>query len=115
MVHGSHLSKEYPYSYQRSHLIYFIFSFRYIHHISYRYDIKLTPDLEKFTFQGEVSVKLETTADLNDCKSIVMHAKELCFISATLAVEEEGFASMEVQEVRNDVKVSSWETYIIRH
>jgi hypothetical protein len=69
-------------------------------YIHYRYDIKLTPDLEKFTFQGEISVQLETTADLNDCKSIVMHAKELCFISATLAVDEEGFAPMEAQEVR---------------
>lgn len=72
-----------------------------------RYDIKLTPDLEKFTFQGEISVQLETTADLNECKSIVMHAKELCFISATLVVDKERFAPMEAQEIVDNKKATT--------
>ena len=52
-----------------------------------RYDIKLTPDLEAFTFSGEETVELNTSSELGEsCKEIKMHAKELCFISASFKV-----------------------------
>lgn len=53
-----------------------------------RYDVKITPDLEAFTFAGEVSIGISTSADLDEkCKEIVMHAKELCFISASYTID----------------------------
>jgi hypothetical protein len=47
------------------------------------YDLKLTPDLEKFTFEGIVKIDMTTSADSkDDSKQITLHAKELLFHSA---------------------------------
>lgn len=65
-----------------------------------RYDIKLEPDLSSFTFNGEVSILLTTSDDLDaDCKQIVMHAKELCFITASFVEEKAGSSKVEAEEV----------------
>ena len=64
-----------------------------------RYDLKITPDLEKFTFTGEVKITLSTTPDLGDnCREIILHAKELCFSSASYLVEGTG-ENKEAEEV----------------
>jgi len=42
----------------------------------------VTPDLEAFTFKGEVKIDLDISADVTG-NQITMHAKELCFISAS--------------------------------
>lgn len=69
-----------------------------------RYDIKLTPDFEKFTFDGEVTIHLETTDTLEKaCKDITMHAKELCFLSASVQVTGGGPA-VEAVEIRDHKK-----------
>lgn len=73
-----------------------------------RYDIKLTPDLTAFTFQGEVSIQLETSADLKDCKEITMHAKELCFISASFTADGK---TVEAEHI-NDNKKATTVTFV---
>ena len=71
-----------------------------------RYDLKLTPDLEAFTFNGDITIELTTSADLEkDCKEIVMHAKELCFISASFVVA--GAAAVEAEEIRDNKKATT--------
>ena len=51
-----------------------------------RYDVKLTPDLENYTFSGVTTIEVSTTADVNT-SDIVMHAKELCFANASYIVK----------------------------
>jgi hypothetical protein len=48
----------------------------------FRYDLVITPDLEAFTFNGEVKIDLDVSADVTG-NQITMHSKELCFISAS--------------------------------
>jgi len=85
-----------------------------------RYDIKITPDLDAFTFTGEMVVKLSTSADIaKDCCEIVMHAKELCFVSASYVVvggedgesESENGASFAAEQM-NDHKKATTITFI---
>lgn len=65
-----------------------------------RYDIRLEPDLSSFTFNGEVTIFLTTSSDLDaDCRAIVMHAKELCFISASFKDDKSGSSKVEAEEV----------------
>lgn len=48
-----------------------------------RYNVSIEPDLVAFTFKGQVSILLDTTADLLDGNTeITLHAKELLFVSA---------------------------------
>lgn len=61
-----------------------------------RYDLVITPDLEKFTFEGEVKIAL-TTSQACNTNEITLHAKELCFISANFVVGEAN--PVEAQEV----------------
>jgi len=78
-----------------------------------RYDVKITPDLEAFTFTGEIVVQLTTSADLDkECCEIVMHAKELCFVSASyVVVGVDGGASVDAEQI-NDNKKSTTVTFI---
>mmetsp|Transcript_22129 Transcript_22129/g.33663 ORF Transcript_22129/g.33663 Transcript_22129/m.33663 type:complete len:891 (+) Transcript_22129:120-2792(+) len=75
-----------------------------------RYDLKLTPNLEQFTFNGDISIQVETSDDLDkDCKEIVMHAKELCLISASFTVvgKDGTGASVEAEEIRDNKKATT--------
>mmetsp|Transcript_28554 Transcript_28554/g.62170 ORF Transcript_28554/g.62170 Transcript_28554/m.62170 type:complete len:893 (-) Transcript_28554:81-2759(-) len=72
-----------------------------------RYDLKLTPDLEAFTFAGECRIKLSTAADLGpDHREIIMHAKELCFASASYVLTDgdAGTSSVTADEIRVNTK-----------
>ena len=61
-----------------------------------RYDLTITPNLERFTFEGECKITLTTSSEC-DTNEVTLHAKELCFISAHYVV---GDASpVEAQEV----------------
>lgn len=82
---------------------------RFIKILFRSYDIKIKPDLENFTFDGEVTVQLSTGDDLDqNCKEIVMHAKELCFISAKLVrVGDTDAAPMDAQEIRDNKKATT--------
>mmetsp|Transcript_42218 Transcript_42218/g.88662 ORF Transcript_42218/g.88662 Transcript_42218/m.88662 type:complete len:973 (-) Transcript_42218:176-3094(-) len=63
-----------------------------------RYDLKFVPDFENFTFAGHTTIELSTSAALDsgdgdgdgdvglDRNSITMHAKELCFSTASYVV-----------------------------
>ena len=54
-----------------------------------RYDIQLTPDLSAFTFAGVTTIELTTGPDVSSSK-ITLHAKELCFASASYTIKSEG-------------------------
>lgn len=75
-----------------------------------RYDIKLKPDLEAFTFTGEETVLVSTSPELEEsCKEIKMHAKELCFVSASLKVvktngKDVEASAMDAEEIRMHLK-----------
>ena len=62
-----------------------------------KYDLKLTPDLKQFTFDGIVSVELTTSASASEHKTITLHAKELLFKSAKFQF---GDKSVDAEEVR---------------
>jgi hypothetical protein len=51
-----------------------------------RYDLNFTPDLTNYTFSGITTIEVTTTNDVSG-KEIVMHAKELCFASASFVVK----------------------------
>jgi puromycin-sensitive aminopeptidase len=69
-----------------------------------RYDLVITPDLEKYTFEGEVKIAL-TTSQACNTNEITLHAKELCFISANFVVGEAN--PVEAQEFRVGLKVTT--------
>ena len=71
-----------------------------------RYDLKFTPDLENFTFSGETTIEVTTSADVGN--DITMHAKELCFATASYAVKgESGEEVHEVEEIRANMKATT--------
>jgi aminopeptidase N len=77
-----------------------------------RYDVKLTPNLEAFTFEGEETVRVKTSSDASedDLKQVVMHAKELGFQTASFSVvKEDGSKSapVEVEEIRVNLKATT--------
>ena len=68
-----------------------------------RYDLKFTPDFENFTFVGDTTIEVETTSS-DVGKSIKMHAKELCFASASYKVKGGDGTEHEVEEIRVNPK-----------
>ena len=73
-----------------------------------RYDLKFAPDFENFTFAGETTVELTTSADVGDDNIITMHAKELCFASASYVVKgEEDTEVCEAEEIRVNLKATT--------
>ena len=83
------------------------------HNIIYEfsYDIKLTPDLQAFTFVGQCKIYLSTVANLGlDHREIVLHAKELCFASASYTVvQQDGQQSRpnDAEEIRVNTKATT--------
>lgn len=63
-----------------------------------QYDLKITPDLKQFTFDGVVSIQMNTAASAGDHKSITLHAKELLFKAARFQV---GDTTIEAEEVKH--------------
>ena len=51
-----------------------------------RYELKIKPDLEAFTFDGECKIVLDTTSTVSG-NQIKLHAKELCFSKANFVVQ----------------------------
>ena len=72
-----------------------------------RYDLKVTPDLVNYSFDGIVSIDMTTAASIPeaDAKKITLHAKELLFRSAKFVYsdgkEEKTVAADEVSRVVN--------------
>lgn len=55
-------------------------------HTQRRYELDLTPDLEAFTFKGIANIDFTVdhkSDNKGDCREISLHAKELCFASAS--------------------------------
>lgn len=61
-----------------------------------KYDLKLTPDLQKFTFAGVVAIDLTTSESASDHSKITLHAKELLFKSAKLQFDSKALDAEEV-------------------
>ena len=79
-----------------------------------RYDVKLTPDLENYTFSGVTTIELSTSADVNT-SDIVMHAKELCFANASYIVKKgssSGTTSEEVVHEAEEITINSKSTTV---
>ncbi len=74
-----------------------------------RYDVKLTPDLENYTFSGVTTIELSTTANVNT-SDIVMHAKELCFANASYIVK--GSGTTEVVHEAEEITINSKSTTV---
>ena len=72
-----------------------------------RYDLKVTPDMVNYTFEGLVAIDMTTAASIPeaDAKKITLHAKELLFRSAKFVYsdgkEEKTVAADEVSSVVN--------------
>ena len=63
-----------------------------------KYDLKITPDLVNFTFEGLVKIEF-TTSDVADKEQqITLHSKELLFRSASFTTSEG--KSVSAEEVR---------------
>lgn len=69
-----------------------------------RYDIKLKPNLETFTFDGEESIDIDVSSDA--VNSVTLHAKELCFISASYTPQNKG-ETMEATEINLNIKATT--------
>ena len=67
-----------------------------------RYDLKLTPDFENFTFSGHTSIEVTTTYGVSS--EITMHAKELCFASASYVVKGGDGQKCNAEEIRVNMK-----------
>lgn len=61
-----------------------------------QYDLKLVPDMKQFTFDGIVSIEMNTSASAGDHKTITLHAKELLFKSAKFQVGEKVVEAEEI-------------------
>jgi len=76
-----------------------------------RYNVSIEPDLVAFTFKGQVSILLDTTADLLDGNTeITLHAKELLFVSAkvtTTGTQGEAADSFDCIEFRVNLKTNT--------
>jgi aminopeptidase N len=55
-----------------------------------RYDLKVTPDLVAYTFDGIVTIEMTTSDSFSDeeSKKITLHAKELMFRSAKFQTKD---------------------------
>ena len=62
-----------------------------------RYELKIKPDLDAFTFEGECKIVLHTTSASGN--EIKLHAKELCFSKANFILEGSEEAPVECEEV----------------
>jgi len=79
-----------------------------------RYDLKLTPNLEQFTFEGEVTVRVQTAVEKHlETKEVIMHAKELAFHSATFrpvnncTIGNTASDVVEADEIRTNIKATT--------
>ncbi len=69
-----------------------------------RYDITLTPDLTAFTFTGVTTIELTTTAHDVSTSQIILHAKELCFASASYTIKGNPDEVHEAEEISINMK-----------
>eukprot|EP00560_Eucampia_antarctica_P008788 CAMPEP_0197828290 /NCGR_PEP_ID=MMETSP1437-20131217/4888_1 /TAXON_ID=49252 ORGANISM="Eucampia antarctica, Strain CCMP1452" /NCGR_SAMPLE_ID=MMETSP1437 /ASSEMBLY_ACC=CAM_ASM_001096 /LENGTH=878 /DNA_ID=CAMNT_0043429459 /DNA_START=39 /DNA_END=2672 /DNA_ORIENTATION=- len=79
-----------------------------------RYDLRLTPDLVNFTFDGEADIALECCGE--NIKEIVLHSKELCILDATLVdttpvdgdvVGEKNTKTQQAMEIHENKKLTT--------
>ena len=59
------------------------------------YDLKVTPNFDTFTFEGDVSIELVVRKDqlVGDLKKqITLHSKELCYVSASYTISSSSAA-----------------------
>ena len=71
-----------------------------------RYDIKLTPDFENYTFTGHTAIEVQTTNDIAT-NEITMHSKELCYKSASYIVKDGDGTIYKADEIRVNFKATT--------
>ena len=72
------------------------------------YDLKVSPNFDTFTFDGDVSIELTVnkdslTGDL--AKQITLHSKELCFVTASFKAP--GKDAVSAEEIRVNLKATT--------
>ena len=72
-----------------------------------RYDIKLTPDFENYTFIGHTAIEVTTTNDVATTNEIIMHSKELCYKSASYIVKDGDGTIYKADEIRVNFKATT--------
>jgi aminopeptidase N len=77
-----------------------------------QYDLKLTPDLHKFTFDGVVSIAMATSATAAEHKTIVLHANELLFHGAKLVLADGKTVAAEEVSARKKGKICQREPFL---
>ncbi|KAL9181995.1 hypothetical protein ACHAXT_012338 [Thalassiosira profunda] len=70
-----------------------------------RYDLKFAPNFDDFTFAGVTAIELTTTADVG--REIKMHAKELCFSTASYVVKGGDGMATEAEEIAVNTKATT--------
>ena len=66
-----------------------------------KYDLKLTPDLVNFTFEGLAKIEFRTSESADKETEIILHAKEIMFRSASFTSEGK---TVHAEEVRKKSK-----------
>ena len=73
-----------------------------------KYDLKLTPDLQKFTFAGAIAIECATSDAAAEHKKITLHAKELLFKSAEIQFQDgDAKKTLEAEEVSEIASMAS--------
>lgn len=70
------------------------------------YDLKVTPDMTAYTFDGIVSIAMSTGESFSDeeSKQITLHSKELLYRSAEFRVEGDSAKTVKAEEIRVNMK-----------
>jgi len=71
-----------------------------------RYDIKLTPDFENYTFTGHTAIEVQTNTDVAT-NEIIIHSKELCYKSASYIVKDGDGTIYKADEIRVNFKATT--------
>lgn len=70
-----------------------------------KYHLKVTPNLEAFTFQGQVEILLDRQDVTAECTELTLHAKELCFEKAYY--HDSNNNKVMVEEIRVNIKATT--------
>lgn len=77
-----------------------------------RYDVKISPDLVAYTFDGLVSIEMTTSDHFSDdeSKKITLHAKELMFRSAKFQTKDGKVVVADEVKLFISMKGADWTT-----
>mmetsp|Transcript_13709 Transcript_13709/g.19373 ORF Transcript_13709/g.19373 Transcript_13709/m.19373 type:complete len:883 (-) Transcript_13709:45-2693(-) len=69
-----------------------------------KYEIQIEPDLERFTFDGQVNIEIEISSETKD---ITLHSKEISVTEVSFSPLNQESASIEMTRVAYDLKLTT--------